>query len=286
MDIQVVRRIDVATPLVAITFDDGPHPTFTPIALDVLAKHGARSTFFFPGSRVERLGELVKRVCDAGHEIGAHGYSHKNLVSLGYARAYEELSKSQEAIRGATGKTSPYLRPPYGEYDQTVLKAAGECGFRYSVMWNVDPRDYASSPSAIVQSVLKHVAPGNIILFHEVTPSTTEALDLVIKGIMARELLLGTITDLFDSLGKSELAAEPTIFRELRLRTPMMRGKDVETLQVALNGTGYDLGKPDGLYGPRTSAAVKHLQLDTDLEPTGSATREVYEKLGIPFKTA
>jgi len=286
LDIQVVRRIDVAAPLVALTFDDGPHPEFTPSALDILARHGVRATFFFPGLRVERLGDLVKQVHDAGHEIGSHGYSHKNLVSLGYGGAYQELLKAQKALTTATGKPSPYLRPPYGAYNQMVLKAAGECGFQYNVMWNVDPRDYASSPGTILQSVLKNIAPGNIILFHEVTPSTTQALDQVIKGITGRDLMLGTVTELIDSLGKPVLAAEPVRFRELRLRTPMMRGEDIETVQVALNQMGYDAGRADGLYGPQTSVAVKHLQLDSDLEPTGSVTREVYTKLGIPIKTA
>jgi len=286
LDIKVVRRIDVAAPLTAITFDDGPHPLFTPRALEILAKHGVKATFFLPGSRVERLGELTKQVQDAGHEIGAHGYSHKNLVSLGYGGTYQELSKAQEALKAATGKPSPYLRPPYGAYNQMVLKAAGECGFQYSVMWNVDPRDYASAPGAILQSVLKDVAPGNIILFHEVTPSTTGALDQVIKGITDRGLRLGTITELFDSLGKPELAGEPAPFRELRLRTPLMRGTDVETIQMALNGRGYDPGKVDGLYGPQTSTAVKNFQFDSDLEPTGSVTREVYNKLGIAIRRA
>ncbi len=286
MDIQVVRRIDVVTPLVAITFDDGPHPEFTPKALDVLARHGVKATFFFPGSRVERLGNLVKQVCDSGHEIGSHGYSHKNLVTLGYAGAYQELSKAQEALTQVTGKRSPYLRPPYGAYNQMVLKAAGECGFLYTVMWNVDPRDYASAPAAILQSVLKNVAPGNIILFHEVTPSTTQALDQVIKGITGRDMMLGTVTELFDSLGKPMVASAPVAFRELRLRRPMMKGEDVEAVQAALNQMGYDAGKADGMYGPHTSVAVKHLQLDSDLEPTGSVTREVYTKLGIPIKTA
>jgi peptidoglycan/xylan/chitin deacetylase (PgdA/CDA1 family) len=286
LDIKVVRKIDVVAPLTALTFDDGPHPVFTPRALEILAKHGVNATFFFPGSRVERLGELVKQVQDAGHEIGAHGYSHKNLVSLGYGGAYQELSKAQEALKVATGRTSPYLRPPYGAYNQMVLKAAGECGFQYSVMWNVDPRDYASAPGAILQSVSKDVAPGNIILFHEVTPSTTAALDLVIKGITDRGLRLGTITELFDSVGKSELAGEPTPFRELRLRTPLMRGSDVETVQMALNGRGYDPGKLDGMYGQQTSMAVKHFQLDFDLEPTGSVTREVCGRLGVAIRKA
>src|SRR5699024_9350397 len=109
---------------VALTFDDGPSKEVTPRILDILSQHGAVATFFMLGSQVDYYPDIAKRVADEGHEIGNHTQNHKDLTTLGQNAIHTEITESADKIQQATGIWPHLVRPPYGAYDNDIIKHA------------------------------------------------------------------------------------------------------------------------------------------------------------------
>jgi peptidoglycan/xylan/chitin deacetylase (PgdA/CDA1 family) len=153
--------------VVYLTFDDGPHPTYTPQLLDLLAAYEAQASFFVLGSQVVRFPDLVARLVRAGHAVGNHTWSHPRLPGLAPAALSRELLDTQDAIQRAAGITPACLRPPYGDRDAAVTARAAELGLRMT-LWDLDPRDWARpATAAIVDHVLAQVRPGSVVLLHD-----------------------------------------------------------------------------------------------------------------------
>jgi peptidoglycan/xylan/chitin deacetylase (PgdA/CDA1 family) len=131
---------------VALTFDDGPNPKWTPRLLDVLGEHGVKATFFMLGSRAQAEPELVRRVAAQGHLIGNHSWSHPNLARSWASRVREELTRTSETLEQITGERIGYFRPPFGARRPVVFRIARELGLRV-VTWNAMTSDW-SEPSA------------------------------------------------------------------------------------------------------------------------------------------
>jgi peptidoglycan/xylan/chitin deacetylase (PgdA/CDA1 family) len=129
----------------ALTFDDGPNPIWTPRLLDVLASHGVHATFFMVGSHAQAEPALVRRVLAAGHLIGNHSWSHPNLAYTRASRVRQELVRSKDALEQLTGQPLVYFRPPFGARRPFVLRAARELGLT-PVLWNAMTSDW-SEPS-------------------------------------------------------------------------------------------------------------------------------------------
>src|SRR5450631_4162465 len=130
----------------ALTFDDGPNPKWTPRLLDVLGGHEVKATFFMLGSRAHTEPELVRRIVAEGHLIGNHSWSHPNLARTGTQRAREELTRTSEALEQITGERIKYFRPPFGARRPAVFRIARSLGLRV-VTWNAMTSDW-SEPSA------------------------------------------------------------------------------------------------------------------------------------------
>jgi len=130
----------------ALTFDDGPNPKWTPRLLDVLGEHGVKATFFILGGRVETEPELVRRIAVEGHLIGNHSWSHKNLARTAATKVREELTRTSKALEQITGERVKYFRPPFGARRPAVFRIARELGLRV-VTWNAMTSDW-SEPSA------------------------------------------------------------------------------------------------------------------------------------------
>jgi len=130
----------------ALTFDDGPNPKWTPRLLDVLAEHGVRATFFMLGGFASGQPELVQRVAAAGHLVGNHSWSHPNLARTAAGRVRDELARTNETLEQILGAPVRYFRPPYGARRPAVFRIARELGLT-PVLWNAMTSDW-SEPSA------------------------------------------------------------------------------------------------------------------------------------------
>lgn len=130
----------------ALTFDDGPNPAWTPKLLDSLAAHNVRATFFMVGHFVQAEAELVRRVASAGHLIGNHSWSHPNMAKTGAAQIEEELRRTSDALAQILGQPVKFFRPPYGARRPFALRTARRLGMT-SVTWNAMTNDWVE-PSA------------------------------------------------------------------------------------------------------------------------------------------
>ena len=188
---RVFRAVATNTKVVALTFDDGPDPRFTPKVLEVLRRHGARATFFVLGSTAEQYPELLKQIAREGHDIGNHGYSHTKLTGLNREQIRAEIRRTEKSISAATGNRPVYLRPPFGFYNREVLEAAEELGYTV-ILWTreADTRDYARPGSrTIARQAVRNATAGSIFLFHDGGGDRTQtvlALDEILQSLTAK----------------------------------------------------------------------------------------------------
>lgn len=152
------------TKAMALTFDDGPDPTWTPLLLDRLKALGAKATFFLIGARALRHPELVARIVAEGHEIGNHTWSHVSLPTLSEAGAAEQLRRARDALKGAGGAL---MRPPYGDETFATNRIARAMGYRVT-LWSVNPEDWLDDDSdTLARRILDRAHPGAIVLLHD-----------------------------------------------------------------------------------------------------------------------
>ena len=157
---------------VALTFDDGPRRGTTTRLLDGLRERGANATFFLVGERLAGNEDLVLRMQAEGHQVGTHTWSHIRLDGTAPATQLRDIQAAQNAVCKLLDTDSCWLRPPYGLIDPAVRTGVTVP----MVHWSVDPRDWESRDTAkVVRSVLKDVQPGDIILLHDIYPSSVEA---------------------------------------------------------------------------------------------------------------
>lgn len=187
---EVVRRIPVAEATVALTFDDGPHPEFTPAVLEILERHGAQATFFLVGEDALAHPEVVRAIRDAGHEVGNHSYTHPRFLRLLPKQAEEEMKLADEAIAQVTGETAFWYRPPYGQMTLAQKKYAAKTGRRIA-LWNhcVEDGLAVTGPQACAERIVESVGPGDTILAHDGRldrTATLEALEAMLAGLSSR----------------------------------------------------------------------------------------------------
>ncbi len=147
-----------------LTFDDGPHPVHTTEVLDVLARYGARATFFVVGSIAQHYPNTMQRMLDEGHTIGNHTWNHENLAELSREEFDETVGRTQEMLgdRGAA-----CLRPPYAAVGSSTREWAAEHGLDL-VTWDFSPQDWIpQSALEIAQQVVDQARDGVIILLHD-----------------------------------------------------------------------------------------------------------------------
>lgn len=164
---QVVTRVDVTAPLIALTYDDGPREPYTSEILDVLREQGVHATFFLVGENVRRYPEVVRRIVREGHAVGNHSWSHGMLGGAAFATAYDEIARTDRAIEEATGVRTTLFRPPYGDLGPALTRAAGRLG-HLQVLWSTDVADWSTrSARAVAVGTIRRMEPGSIVLLHD-----------------------------------------------------------------------------------------------------------------------
>ena len=199
----VLWRAQPVDKLVALTFDDGPDPRWTPLVLDALADHGAQATFFQMGDAVREHPEVTWAVHAAGHEVASHSARHTDLTDLDYDDLWANLSATHEAISDVIGAPPTLLRPPYGRIDSLGLFAAAELGYQVAMWSHHLPTQDAE---AKVDRDVATASPGMIILCHDGRGTPEESLYVAVRRLL-RELT----ADGYRFVTVSELLAAPQV---------------------------------------------------------------------------
>ena len=185
-------------PLVALTFDDGPRSSTTGPLLDGLALREVPATFFLVGSRIPGNEDLVRRMAAEGHQIGIHTYDHVELKGLSRQDFDLQVGKTRALITQLVGEGNYWLRPPYGLMDR---QAGQWCGGPV-ILWSVDPEDWKDDDiDRIVAAVVEHVSDGDIILLHDLFPSSAQAALRVVDTLLARGCCFVTVEQLMAERG-------------------------------------------------------------------------------------
>jgi peptidoglycan/xylan/chitin deacetylase (PgdA/CDA1 family) len=181
---------------IALTFDDGPDPTWTPRILTVLARHRARATFFQVGSRVNEHPELARRVLAEGHEIGSHTFTHADIVAISDRRLDAELALTANAVAAATGHRPVLMRPPYSSTPGAVTAAAHRAHHRTAqaghllVLTDRDTGDWRRpGADAIARAARPTGRTGTVVMLHDSggdRSQTVAALDRLIPQLRAQ----------------------------------------------------------------------------------------------------
>ena len=198
----IVHSVQVAEPLVALTFDDGPGPQ-TPAILDLFAAHRGHGTFFVLGESVEGREQILARTQAEGHEIGNHTYSHPHAMRCTDDELAHDIVRCQRTL----GHAPTLFRPPYGEDALRCARIAAARMLPTTVLWSVDPSDWLErDPAAIAAAILDGLAPGAIVDLHACWPRVTstvadrtptvEALVLVLPELAARGYRTVTVSEL------------------------------------------------------------------------------------------
>ena len=182
-----------AHPEVALTFDDGPSPKYTPLLLDGLKERNVRATFFLLGKNVKENQELVQRMQAEGHLLGNHTYNHVQLNKIPETTARQEILKTNNEIYEATGKYPEYMRPPYGAWKKNMEL----CVEMLPVFWDIDTLDWKSqNVDAILKAAGEEPEDGSIILMHDEYQTSVEAALLLIDRLKEKGYEFVTVDEL------------------------------------------------------------------------------------------
>ncbi len=179
---------------VALTFDDGPSGRFTRRLLEGLQERNVKATFLLCGYRLETYPELGQQIYEQGHEIGLHGYSHKDMAKMSAGELKKELEKTLTLL--PEGCQPVLLRPPGGSDSATVTQVAKQAGYAI-LSWSVDPRDWASHDASSVETaVLSKVRSGDIVLLHDLSDSSVDAALAIVDKLLAQGFRFVTVSHL------------------------------------------------------------------------------------------
>lgn len=192
----VIRRGSERGLKLALTFDDGPHPAFTPKLVQILKEAQVPATFFMIGHMAESYPDMVKLASDNGFEIANHTFSHVTLTKLTDDQVDTEYRATNDMIKKLTGKTPRFCRPPGGDYDLNVLEAAYGLGLT-TVLWTDDPGDYMNpGDSELLESETAKISAGGIILLHDGSQDTVDTLAKFIASCKRRGYRFVTLDEL------------------------------------------------------------------------------------------
>ena len=188
------RVVDPSRPMVALTFDDGPHPEFTDQILDILEENQAVATFFEVAANLHKDPEAVRRAADIGCEIGSHSYRHANLGKMSAEAIQADLAAADELFVQVLGQAPTLLRPPYGSMNQALKTTSG----RTLVTWSIDPQDWLTKNTDKVVASIQNAGDldGQVILLHSIYGTTVEATRILVPWLLEQGYQLVTVSEL------------------------------------------------------------------------------------------
>ena len=170
--------------MISISFDAAWGNEDTQELIDILARYNVKATFFVVGDWVDKYPESVKALHDAGHEVMNHSNTHAHMSKLSREEIIADVEACSDKIEAVTGVRPTLIRPPYGEYNDTVISAIRSIGME-PIQWDVDSLDWKDLPaSEIIQRVTGKVQPGSIVLFHNAALHTPEALPAILETLL------------------------------------------------------------------------------------------------------
>ncbi|MEK4260973.1 MULTISPECIES: polysaccharide deacetylase family protein [Paenibacillus] len=188
-----IYRGNPAKPMVSLMINVAWGNEYIVPMLDVLDEENVKVTFFLDGSWLSKNPELAKEMLKRGHEMENHAYTHPNMSTLSRARATVEIEKTQKLLKESLGVTNKWFAPPSGDFDQETVEIASSLGLK-TVLWTVDTVDWRNpSPESVVAKITSKAEPGTLVLMHP-TASSSKALRAMIRGIKAKGLQLGTVS--------------------------------------------------------------------------------------------
>lgn len=190
---QPIYRGNPAKPMVSLMINVAwGNPYIMPM-LDILDQEKVKVTFFLDGSWLSHNKELAAEMLKRGHEMENHAYTHPNMSTLSRARATAEIEKTQKLLKESLGVTNIWFAPPSGDFDQETVEIAASLGLK-TVLWTLDTVDWRNpSPESVIAKISSNAEPGTLVLMHP-TASSSKALRGMIRGIRAKGLQLGTVS--------------------------------------------------------------------------------------------
>jgi peptidoglycan-N-acetylglucosamine deacetylase len=198
--------------VVAVTFDDGPSPVWTPKILDELKKAHIKATFFMLGEHVASYPDIARRVAEEGHEIGNHTYDHHVLLYYKPGELEKELQDTERIIQKVTGQSARYFRPPKAWLTPQEKKQIEALGYKI-VLWSLNSKDWVTfDDKYIVKYIVLNVRPGDILLFHDSggvfgaeggdRHETVKTISLLTDALAKRGYRFVTLTELLNNKNK------------------------------------------------------------------------------------
>lgn len=186
--------------LLALTFDDGPHPQYTAELLDGLRARGAKATFFLVGCQVELAPELVERMAAEGHQIGVHTLDHVQVNGLSRRDFDTQVEGLRRLLYPLVGERELWLRPPYGVMDDNTAQWADSP----VVLWSVDPEDWRSRDAdRVAEHIVTRVRDGDIVLLHDIYPASVQAALQVVDCLQKQGWRFVTVEQLLQMKGRA-----------------------------------------------------------------------------------
>ncbi|MBF0271249.1 MAG: polysaccharide deacetylase family protein [Magnetococcales bacterium] len=181
---EVVLTVDALTQpeerVMTLTFDDGPDEQDLALS-ELLKQHETPATFFYVGSKVKLLPEVVRKIHASQYEIGYHSFRHQRVKWFSQASLLEDFRQGKEALN-SLGVPVNFFRPPYGDFNEHLVRTAKEQGME-TVLWSIDSRDWTGiSAETMAKNVIRHFHPGAVLLFHSQHPVTLRAMPLVLEA--------------------------------------------------------------------------------------------------------
>lgn len=184
------------TPMLALTFDDGPSGEITEALLDGLRERDVKVTFFVCAYRIARYPQTLCRAAEEGHEIGLHSCCHDYMHKLTQEEVYADLSRNIAAVSECCGVSPRLFRPPGGLYSDELCRAAAEAG-QAVILWSVDPRDWDEAASRhSLSAILQNASDGSVILMHDLSMRSVETALAAIDALSAQGYRFCTVSEL------------------------------------------------------------------------------------------